>query len=201
MGNIILLTGFQPFLDYSINPTEAIVKELDGRKIGEYEVRGAILPVSFRESGDLLLHHFQTVQPTAVFMLGLAAGRGKITPERVAININSGPEDRDGIAPVDEPIRQGGPAAYFSTLPVRRLIQRLNEEGFPAEMSNSAGTYVCNHVMYRMLDYLHEKGSEQVAAGFVHLPASKELAAQHHSLPSMDLKDLTRAVTLMIEEL
>ncbi|WP_420480323.1 pyroglutamyl-peptidase I [Geobacillus genomosp. 3] len=146
------------------------------------------------------LAYVAEIEPDAVISLGLAAGRTKITPERVAINCQDGGPDNRGIKVQDESIVEGGPAAYFSTLPIRQFVNALNEQGYPAQISNTAGTYLCNHVMYSVL---HKVSSESlsVQAGFVHLPASHELAIQRPTLPSWSYNDLRDAVVVMIEEL
>ncbi|AOL34709.1 pyroglutamyl-peptidase I [Anoxybacillus geothermalis] len=196
----LLLTGFEPFLEFPINPTERIATELDGMEIGKYQVYGRVLPVDFSQSSLRCLEHLEQIQPDVVMSLGLAAGRTKITPERVAINCQDGGPDNRGIHVQDEPIVEDGPAAYFSTLPIRRFVNVLNERGYPAQISNTAGTYLCNHVMYSVL---HKISSENlsVQAGFVHLPASHELAVRRPTLPSWSHKDLWNAVVSMIEEL
>ncbi|MBO8162828.1 MAG: pyroglutamyl-peptidase I [Brevibacillus sp.] len=197
----LLLTGFVPFLDYTINPSQQIVQALDRQQIGAYEVVGTILPVEFAKSAAVLLETYERVQPDAVISLGLAAGRERITPERVAINCNDGDADNSGVQVQDQPIAADGPAAYFSTLPIRRMVNRLLERNIPAEISNSAGTYLCNNVMYQMLHYLHQRQLD-VPAGFIHIPASHELAAQmKRSIPSWSLDTLTAAIHTAIEEL
>ncbi|EID44256.1 pyroglutamyl-peptidase I [Parageobacillus thermoglucosidasius] len=196
----LLLTGFVPFLEFPINPTEQIVKNLDEKIIGGYQVYGCILPVDFSESAVKCLEYLEQIQPDVVISLGLAAGRTKITPERIAINCKDGGPDNRGVQVQDERIVEDGPAAYFSTLPVRRFVNVLNEKGYPAQISNTAGTYLCNNVMYSVL---HKVQSENmpVKAGFVHLPASHELAIQKPTLPSWSQEDLQKAVMCMIEAL
>ncbi|BDG47593.1 MULTISPECIES: pyroglutamyl-peptidase I [Parageobacillus] len=196
----LLLTGFVPFLEFPINPTEQIAKNLDEKIIGDYQVYGRILPVDFSESAAKCLEYLEQIQPDVVISLGLAAGRTKITPERIAINCKDGGPDNRGMQAQDERIVEDGPAAYFSTLPVRRFVNVLNEKGYPAQISNTAGTYLCNNVMYSVL---HKVQSENmpVKAGFVHLPASHELAIQKPTLPSWSQEDLQKAVMCMIEAL
>lgn len=187
-------------MEFPINPTERIVRELDGKGIGKYWVYGRVLPVDFSQSSLCCLEYLEQIQPDVVMSLGLAAERTKITPERVAINCQDGGPDNRGMRVQDDLIVEDGPAAYFSTLPIRRLVNVLNERGYPAQISNTAGTYLCNHVMYSVL---HKVSTENlsVQAGFVHLPASHELAVQRPTFPSWSYKDLRDAVMLMIEEL
>jgi pyroglutamyl-peptidase len=199
----LLLTGFVPFLDFSINPTQQIVEALNGQTIGGYQVIGALLPVEFSQSGPTLLQKFSEIEPDVVISLGLAAGREKITPERVAINCNDGEADNSGLKNQDAPIIEGGPAAYFSTLPIRAMVNRLLEANIPSEISNTAGTYLCNNVMYHMLHYLHQQGKEAVVpAGFIHFPASHDLAVNmKRSVPSFSLNTFITSVRICIEEL
>jgi len=196
----LLLTGFVPFQDHPVNPTEPIVKHLDGKRIGGLQIFGRVLPVDFSESADVCLGHLEEIEPDIVLSLGLAAGRTKITPERVAINCKDGGPDNRGVFVRDEPIVPDGPAAYFSTLPIRRMVDRLNEKGYPAQISNTAGTYLCNHIMYSVLHKIKSE-NRPVLGGFVHLPASHELAVRQPALPSWSQADLERAVVLMIEVL
>lgn len=194
----LLLTGFEPFLGLPVNPTEQIVKELHNTVIGQYEIYGGLLPVAFEHSADRLMEYYEQVNPDDVVLLGLAVGRHRITPERVAINVNDGEADNDGKVYQDDPIDPGGPDAYFSTLPIRRFVDDLNEKGYPAEISNTAGTYLCNNVMYNMLHKIKSSG-ETKRAGFVHVPASHELAvASKRVLPSWSQADLTEAVKVVV---
>ncbi|HEX6922253.1 MAG TPA: pyroglutamyl-peptidase I [Bacillales bacterium] len=196
----LLLTGFEGFLQFSENPTELIVQELDGTKIGEFHVHGRVLPVEFQRSSRELSRHDEQISPDVVLSLGLAAGRNRITPERVAINCNDGAADNTGDQPEDERIAEDSPDAYFSTLPIRRFVNVLKSEGFPASISNTAGTYLCNNVMYSMLHKIHTE-NRQTRAGFVHIPASHGLALDQSSLPSWPQDALLKAVQILIQEL
>ncbi|WLD93061.1 pyroglutamyl-peptidase I [Alkalihalobacillus sp. AL-G] len=196
----LLLTGFEPFLDHGSNPTEYIVRTLDGRVVGSFQITGRVLPVDFERSADLLLNYVEEVQPDTVISLGLAAGRAKITPERVAINVNDGVRDNSGNKPVDAPINQNGPDAYFSTLPIRNMVNALLENGIPAEISNTAGTYLCNNVMYSMLHSAKERGTN-IQAGFIHVPASFELTMQNPKIPGWPLETIQDAIELCIKTL
>jgi pyroglutamyl-peptidase len=197
----LLLTGFRPFLDYPVNPTMRIVEELDGKELGDYIVVGRILSVDFRKSGKELLEHYEDVQPDAVISLGLAGGRYKITPERIAINCSDGDPDNEGNRPVDERIAESdGADGYFSTLPIRQMVEKLIETGYPSEISNTAGTYLCNNVMYKMLHRIKQDGAE-IPSGFIHIPASHELAIQHGKIPSWSHRDLVEGIMICIEQL
>jgi pyroglutamyl-peptidase len=194
----LLLSGFEPFLGFPINPTEAIVSALDGKEIGGYQVHGVLLPVDFVAAGPKILKVIEEVEPDAVISLGLAAGRATITPERIAINCRDGEPDNNGVALKDAPVVEGGPDGYFSTLPIREIVNVLNESGYPTRISNSAGTYLCNNIMYTVL-HATEKG---LPAGFIHIPASHELAVtSKKEMPSWSTQDLTAAISKIIETL
>jgi len=195
----LLLSGFEPFLQFPINPTEQIIKSLDGEHIGDYVIKGILLPVDFGNSSKLLIEEMEKEKTDAVVSIGLAGGRNCITPERVAINCRDGAEDNEGNQYQDAPIIEGGPAAYFSTLPIRKIVNVLKENHIPAEISNSAGTYLCNDIMYSVLYYL-EKNQIDIPAGFIHVPANHKLAAQSkRPLPSWSDQDLTHAIRLAIQ--
>jgi pyroglutamyl-peptidase len=195
----LLLTGFEPFLGFPINPTEAIVKELDGKDLGEYQVYGLLLPVDYEAAGPKILKEIESLQPDAVVSLGLAAGRSAITPERIAINCRDGEADNTGVALEDAPVVEDGPDGYFSTLPIRKLVNVLTESGYPARISNTAGTYLCNNIMYTVL---HAGVQSVKSAGFIHIPASHELAAaSKKDMASWSQRDLTAAIVKVIEAL
>lgn len=196
----LLLTAFEPFLDFPINPTMDIAEALKGKTIGDYHVTTVLLPVSFKKVRHELVNHLDQLKPDAVILMGLAAGRNKITPERIAININDGPVDNAGEQPVDERIQMDGDDGYFSTLPIRRMVESLHAHGLPAEISNTAGAYLCNHVMYQTLYYI-KKQNINIPAGFIHVPASHQLALENSQLPSWSQFDLTRAIEICIDTL
>ena len=195
----LLLTGFEPFLTNPINPTMNIVQALNGKTIGQYEIVGHVLSVDFQKAPEQFLKLIKEVQPTIIVSLGLAAGITKISPERVAINVKDGEKDNAGHAFEDAPIRTDGDVAYLSSLPIRKIVNRLNTAGFPAAISNSAGTYLCNNIMYEGLYYAANHESIQ-AAGFIHIPASFELAIQHGRIPGWSRRDLEAAIELALEE-
>ncbi len=196
----LLLTGFEPFLSFTINPTMKIVEELDGQTIGEYRIVGKTMTVDFARSGKQLLEFIREIKPDAVVSLGLAGGRTKITPERVAVNVKDGDADNEGHKPVDEPIQTDGPAAYMSTLPIREMVDKLNESGFPATISNTAGTYLCNNVMYEALHYL-QTNNLSIPSGFIHIPASHELAIEHGNVASWSHNDLLESISICLSVL
>lgn len=193
----LLLTGFVPFLDNPINPTEEIVKRLEGEQINGYDIITAVLPVDFNQSAALLKEKITETSPDVVIMMGLAAGRSKITPERIAINIKDGAKDNEGYAPIDEAIDPTGADGIFTTLPIRKMVEALKEHQLPATISNTAGTYLCNNMMYTALNEAI-KNDATYLAGFIHIPASHELALQNDRLPSWSLDDLTKAIRVCV---
>ncbi|NBJ69566.1 MULTISPECIES: pyroglutamyl-peptidase I [Clostridia] len=195
----VLLTGFSAFLDNPINPTEEMVEKLDGEIIKGYEVVGRTLPVSFMEAGKQLITYIEEIEPDAIISLGLAAGRMAVTLERIAINCNDGPKDNSDYQPNGEVIVDDGADGYFSTLPLQEIVAALHAEKLPAKVSNTAGTYVCNNVMYHALHFVKKKNLS-IPAGFIHLPASHELALKKE-LPSWSQFDLMNAVKIIIASL
>lgn len=163
----ILVTGFGPFGRWIENPSGRIAEMLHGRRIGAAHVAGVVLPVVYETAGPRLLAALSDVRPAAVLCLGLGGGT-EIRVERVAINLDDSGPDNAGEARQDRPIVPGGPAAYFSTLPVREIVQALQAREVPASLSNSAGTFLCNHVMYVALH------ARSAPAGFLHLPPAPE---------------------------
>ncbi len=150
-----LVTGYEPFGQHKVNPSELIVERLREAVSGELdgvELVTAVIPVSFRRAGERLLGLLEEHRPDIAVSLGLWAGASYVTVERVAVNImDARIPDNDGYQPVDEPIVPGGPTAYFSTLPVKAIVKALREAGIPAAVSNSAGTFLCNYAMYTLL--------------------------------------------------
>lgn len=193
----LLLTGFGPFLQFTLNPTEEVVKALHNTVIGDFTIVGNILPVEFEAAKTNIRDLIANEQPDAVIALGLAGGRSKITPERVAINVMDGAKDNAGHTPVDEEIIAGANDGYFSTLPIRQMVNNLIEAGYPSEISNTAGTYVCNLVMYTLM---HETNGT-IPAGFIHIPASHQLAIEHGKVASWSQQDLTEAIKICIQSL
>jgi pyroglutamyl-peptidase len=196
----LLLTGFEPFLEHRHNPTEQIVMELDEETIGGFEIISRVLPVDYERAAEMLIGYVEQCEPFAVIMLGLAADRTKITPERIAINVNDSAEDNAGHAPEDQPIVEGGPAAYFSTLPVKKMTDALLQNGIPAEISNTAGTYLCNNVMYSVL-YALEQRNLSIPAGFVHVPPTFEMTLHHSAHTGFPFTSIRDAIKIMIHTL
>jgi pyroglutamyl-peptidase len=192
---VILLTGFEPFGGASTNPSAEIARALDGTMAGGHRIAGAVLPCVFggarRELARLLRRH----RPAVVVCLGVAEGRAGITPERVAINLEDARiPDNAGAQPRDRPVVRGGPAAYWSTLPVKAIVAALARHGIPAAVSHTAGTFVCNHVFYALL---HAVRRRRVRAGFIHVPAA--VARPRSQVPGLPLATQIRAVALALE--
>lgn len=151
----VLITGFEPFGGEQINPSREVVSQLDNAIIAGCRVVARQLPCVFGESLSVLNSAIDTLSPSLVLAIGQAGGRTDITVERVAINVDDARiPDNKGQQPVDEPIVAGGPAAWFSTLPVKAMVAAMREAGVPASVSQTAGTFVCNHVMYGLLHKL-----------------------------------------------
>ena len=166
---MVLITGFEAFGGETSNPSAEIARALDGKIIEGRPVVGAVLPCVFGTSAEELLRWLRVVRPELVVCVGQAGGRSAITPERVAINVDDALiPDNAGVRPVDVPILRGGPAAYWSTLPIKAIVAGLTAQGIPSAVSPTAGTFVCNHVFYRLMHALvRRKG---IRGGFVHVP-------------------------------
>ncbi|MDF2667411.1 MAG: pyrrolidone-carboxylate peptidase, partial [Microbacterium sp.] len=169
----VLLTGFEPFAGDATNPSGDAVRVVQERWAGAEDLVVEVLPVAFDAAATRLRQLLDEHRPDVVIATGLAGGRAHVTPERVAINLaDARIPDNDGAQPVDRPVVDGGPVAYFATLPVKAIAAALDDEGIPAAVSHSAGTFVCNHVMYTVLD----AAAPDVRAGFVHLPYARDSA-------------------------
>jgi pyroglutamyl-peptidase len=191
----ILLTGFEPFGGDALNPSEEIARQLNGTVIARHSVAGALLPCVFGAALKELKHQIKLHEPVLVVCTGQAGGRAEITPERVAINIDDARmPDNAGQQPIDKPVVKGGPAAYWSTLPIKAIVQALRKRGIPSAVSQTAGTFVCNHVFYGLM---HELQSwPGVRGGFIHLPYLPEQATGKPSLP---FEQMSMGIRLAIE--
>jgi pyroglutamyl-peptidase len=192
---MILLTGFEPFGTYTVNPAGEVAKALDGRAFGAEVVRSAVLPVHHAEAARAVERLIDESPPRTIVHLGLAGGRARIALERVAVNVMDFEiADNAGYRATGEPCVAGGPAAYFSTLPLGAILDALVAEGVPAYLSSTAGTYLCNQTMYTTR-HLLERRELAIPAGFIHLPQSAAMvAASGLEQPSMDLPLMLRAV-------
>ena len=195
----ILLTGFDPFDREKVNPAFEAVKLLPDKIAGAQIVKLEV-PTQFVRAGEVLEAAMAEHKPDVVICVGQAGGRAAITPEKVAINLMDGRiPDNAGYQPVDLPIRADGPAAYFATLPVKAMVQRMRDAGIPAAVSYTAGTYVCNYLLYTLL-YLIDKKYPNVRGGFIHVPyAMAQVINKPLGTPSMDLRQIARGLETAVE--
>jgi pyroglutamyl-peptidase len=193
---IVLLTGFEPFAGEAINPSAEIARQLHGVEIAGHRVVGALLPCVFGAASLELKKQIRATKPALVVCVGQAGGRTEITPERVAINIDDARiPDNAGRQPIDRSIVRGGPAAYWSTLPIKAIVAELRKREIPAAVSQTAGTFVCNHVFYGLMHALRrQKG---VRGGFIHVPFLPEQAKAGQ--PSLPLGTMTNAIAGAVE--
>lgn len=190
----LLITGFEPFGGEEINPSWEAVSRLPAR-INGYMLTKRRIPVVFGEAAETVIKMAETLSPDVILCIGQAGGRKAITPELVGINLRHGSiPDNNGYQPKDEPILSDGNDAYFSTLPVRRIAEAINAAGVPSQVSYSAGTYVCNEVLYTLLS--HFQGS-RTRVGFIHIPYCDE----QNKKPSMDINRIIHGLTVAIENL
>ena len=193
----VLVTGFEPFGGEKVNPAFEAVKGLPAEIHGA-EVRWLEVPTVFYKSAHVLEEEMNRYRPDFVLCIGQAGGRSSLTPERVAINQDDARiPDNDGNQPIDLPIRPDGAPAYFSSLPIKAMVQAIKKEGLPASVSNTAGTFVCNHLMYQAL-YLVEKKFPHVKAGFMHIPYMMEQVVNRPTTPAMSLVDIRRGLEAAI---
>ena len=193
----ILVTGFDPFGGEKVNPALEAVKSLPSEIHGA-EIHWVEIPTVFYQSAEVLEAEIERYQPDVVLCIGQAGGRASLSPERVAINQDDARiPDNQGNQPIDTPIRLDGQAAYFSTLPIKAMVQAIKEEGLPATVSNTAGTFVCNHLMYQAL-YLADKKFPNMRAGFMHIPYMTEQVINKPNTASMNLTDIVRGIEAAI---
>lgn len=197
MTPTVLLTGFEPFGGESSNPSWEAASALDGERIAGHRVVARWLPVEFDRSLQALQSAIAQLQPALVLCVGQAGGRAQLSLERVAINVDDARiADNAGAQPIDVPIAPDGPAAYFTTLPIKAMLAALRDAGIPAEVSQTAGTYVCNHVFYGLMHALREASG--VRAGFIHIPYSPEQAAHHPGAPGLPTAVVADALRVAI---
>jgi pyroglutamyl-peptidase len=192
----VLLTGFEPFAGELINPSGEIARQLHGAEIGGHRVVGALLPCVFGAAVTELKKQIRAAKPALIVCVGQAGGRTEITPERVAINVDDAriPDNAER-QPVDRPIVRGGPAAYWSTLPIKAIVAKLRQRDIPAAVSQTAGTFVCNHVFYGLMHELRRQ--RKIRGGFIHVPFLPEQAKAGQA--SVPLETMTAAIACAIE--
>jgi|tagenome__1003787_1003787.scaffolds.fasta_scaffold20781443_2 pyroglutamyl-peptidase len=192
----VLVTGFGPFGEVARNPSQLIAAALDDTEVAGTPVVGRVLPVSAAQTPVAVRETIAEVEPSLVVLVGVAPGRSGLAAERVALNVFDFQEpDNDGEQPVDVPIRSDGPAAYFSTLPLRAIVQAWETAGIPGYVSDTAGTYLCNAALYSALDL-----GNGTPSGFVHVPSLPDEAARKHPpAPSMTLETMLDGVRIVLE--
>ena len=196
----ILVTGFDPFGGEKINPSYEAVKGLPDR-IGDAEIIKMEIPTVRYRSVDVLSEKIEELWPDAVISVGQAGGANAIRIERIAVNLDDYRiPDNDGNQPVDTPIYVGGSSAYFSTLPIKAIRDALVDKGIAAEISNSAGLFVCNHVFYSVRHLCETKyAGKGIISGFIHVPFIPEQTLGKPEVPSMPLEDIVKALVTAVE--
>lgn len=185
----LLLTGFEPFGGSQVNPSELVISSLKDYHLPGLQLNLLLLPVDRFQAPREIIQSFNEIQPDAVLCLGEASGRPVVSVERVAINLlDFRIADNQGNKAADEPVMSGAPAAYFSTLPVSEIVQAIRSEEIPAELSLSAGAFLCNQVLFTILHHINITGSNS-KAGFIHLP----------SLPAQGVNQKSAMATMALE--
>ena len=197
----VLLTGFEPFSEYTINPSQLLVDSLPDQYQDLFLTK-CILPVDHHQAPPMLFDAIHNHQPDAVVSFGLASGRAKISLERIAVNLlDFSIEDNSGTKIENQPIVEQGPAAYFSSLPFHTMLAGLNQGGIPAELSLSAGAFLCNQVFYLLMHQV-ESLNKPIQAGFIHLPALPEQsAANNQPTPSMSMEHVKKVAFIILDNL
>jgi len=194
----VLVTGFDPFGGESINPAWEAVKVIKDEIAGA-EVIKMQIPTVVGKSIAKVHEKMAEINPDIVIAVGQAGGRFGVTPERVAINVTDARiPDNEGNQPIDEPIFADGDAAYFSNLPVKAMVQAIKDAGYPSVLSNTAGTYICNHVMYGVLYYI-QKEFPNARGGFIHVPFAASQVINKPNTASMAIADITAALEAAIK--
>ncbi len=196
----LMLTAFEPFNDETLNPSLETARTLEGVEFKNAELHTMILPVNRFRAIEMALEDLRSYRPDHVIMLGEAGKRFRVNAERVAINVDDYRiPDKAGNQPAGEPIVEDGPVGYFSTLPVRAIVARLTRHAIPADISNSAGTYLCNRLFYSVMHCISTE-SLPTTAGFIHLPYMHEQTVNKKiDFPSLSRETLVEAVRLAVE--
>ena len=193
----VLLTGFEPFGGASFNPSGAVVEAIAEHGVDGFEIVTAILPVEFTRSAAMLIELISTNKPDVVISLGQAEGRDFIGPEQVAINLaDARIADNAGVKLENQPINTGAADGYFSTLPIRAIVDAISALGISAKISYSAGAFICNEIFFTAQSFL--QGSN-VNSGFIHLPLAPNQSAEFPGLPTMPLTDQVAAIRVAIQ--
>jgi len=193
----VLLTGFEPFGEASFNPSGAVVEEIAEQGIDGIEIVTAILPVEYKRSAKILIDLIETHQPSVVISLGQAEGRDFIGPEQVAINhADARIADNAGVKTENQPINAAAADGYFSTLPIRAIVDAISELGISAKISYSAGAFICNEIFFSAQSFLQ---ASTVISGFIHLPLAPNQSPEFPGLPTMPLEDQVAAIRAAIQ--
>ena len=194
----VIVTAFEPFGDFEDNPTQKILAELPAF-LYDAKIVKVTLPVIWNQAFSELLPIIDKHQPALVLMLGLAVGRTHVNIERVALNIASSKmPDNLGQIQYEKPIEETGPDAYFTNLPLEEIVQLLQRKQIPAGLSNTAGTYLCNQIMYQVLHHIHQTDMD-TKAGFIHMPLLPEQVVQKPHLPSLEKRHTMDTVLTIID--
>lgn len=192
-----LVTGFDPFGGDEVNPSSLAVSRLK-KKIGNVAVVTAVLPTSYAKSARVLREAIDKAKPDIVLCVGQAGGRTELCLERIGINVQDARiPDNDRKQPIDVPVLIEGPAAYFATLPIKACVAEMRKAGLPAAVSNTAGTFVCNHILYSLMDII-ETHPKRMRGGFLHIPYVPEQAARLGGAPSMSVDDIARGIEIIV---
>ncbi len=198
----VLLTGFEPFENEPVNPSWEAVRALDGERVGDALIVARQLPCVFGKAIEAMDALVDTLRPDVVIAVGQAGGRTELSIERVAINVDDARiADNAGAQPIDAPIAKDGPVAYFSTLPIKAIVRDMRAAGVPAMVSQTAGTFVCNHVFYGLMHVLAHRKTGSAATtrgGFIHIPYLPEQAARHPGAPSLALDTLIAGLRVAV---
>lgn len=192
-----LVTGFDPFGGDEVNPSSLAVSRLK-KKIGKVRVVTAVLPTSYAKSASVLREAIDRAKPDIVLCVGQAGGRTELCLERIGINVQDARiPDNDRNQPIDVPVLAEGPAAYFATLPIKACVAEMRKAGLPAAVSNTAGTFVCNHILYALMDIIVSH-PVRMRGGFLHIPYVPEQAARLGGAPSMAVDDIVRGIEIIV---
>ncbi|MFZ9671883.1 MAG: pyroglutamyl-peptidase I [Candidatus Nanopelagicaceae bacterium] len=196
IGKKVLISGFEPFGGSDLNSSQLVVEAISKESLSGLELSAVILPVEFDKAARVLLSKVNDFNPEIIISFGQAEGRKAITPEKIAINLDSARiPDNAGELRVNKVIVEAGADGYFSTLPIEKMVEAVKECGLESEISLSAGAFLCNHIFYHLQHQLLER---EVKSGFVHLPLVNEQIAQYPNQPSWALKDLVQGVRAAI---
>ena len=197
---VILLTGYEPFGEFKRNSSIDTCRKLEGMVYREYRVVVEEITMDFTKVRDIIEDHIENNKPSAIICTGVSGAGSGIAVERIAINVSTAlPPRWEGDVDLDKPLRDGGPAGYFTTLPYRKLLEALKDAKIPASLSGSAGTVGCNQIFYYILDYL-TRNKINIPAGFIHVPRLPEQAVDGRRA-SMSVESSARAIEAVVDEL